>query len=104
MTLAADLEDERAAVLKLAAGGFRDMTRIAAGQPSIWPGICDDNAAAIVETLDRLIEALAGMRRRVAERDHRRAARGARPGRRPHAGRSPNVPREPTGRRRCAFR
>jgi prephenate dehydrogenase len=71
MTLAADLEDERAAVLKLAAGGFRDMTRIAAGQPSIWPGICDDNAEAIVETLDRLIEALTGMRRRVADRDHR---------------------------------
>ena len=71
MTLAADREDEHAAVLKLAAGGFRDMTRIAAGQPSIWPGICDDNAEAIVETLDRLIESLAGMRRRVAERDHR---------------------------------
>ena len=70
MTLAADLEDERAAVLKLAAGGFRDMTRIAAGQPSIWPGICDDNAEAIVETLDQLIDALGGMRRRVAERDH----------------------------------
>jgi prephenate dehydrogenase len=70
MTLAADLENERAAVLKLAAGGFRDMTRIAAGQPTIWPGICDDNAEAIVETLDQLIDALAGMRRRVAERDH----------------------------------
>ncbi len=70
MTLAADREAEHAALLKLAAGGFRDMTRIAAGQPSIWPGICDDNAAAIVETLDSLIEALGGMRRRVAERDH----------------------------------
>jgi prephenate dehydrogenase len=46
------------------------MTRIAAGQPTIWPGICDDNAAAIVQTLDLLIAALGDMRRRVAERDH----------------------------------
>jgi prephenate dehydrogenase len=46
------------------------MTRIAAGQPSIWPDICDDNAEAIVATLDLLIDALAAMRRRVAEHDH----------------------------------
>ena len=68
--LAADLGEEHGALLQLAAGGFRDMTRIAAGQPSIWPGICDDNADAIVATLDLLIESLGTMRRRVAERDH----------------------------------
>jgi prephenate dehydrogenase len=70
MDLAAGLGEEHAALLQLAAGGFRDMTRIAAGQPSIWPDICDDNADAIVETLDLLIEDLAAMRRRVAEHDH----------------------------------
>jgi prephenate dehydrogenase len=70
MALASDLGEEHGALMQLAAGGFRDMTRIAAGQPTIWPGICDDNAAAIVATLDLLIEALAGMRRRVAEHDH----------------------------------
>jgi prephenate dehydrogenase len=70
MALAADVGEEHGALLQLAAGGFRDMTRIAAGQPSIWPGICDDNAAAIVETLDLLIDALGAMRRRVADRDH----------------------------------
>ena len=37
-----------AALLRLAAGGFRDMTRVAAGHPGIWPDICADNAAAIV--------------------------------------------------------
>jgi prephenate dehydrogenase len=46
------------------------MTRIAAGQPSIWPDICDDNAKAIVDTLDRLIDALGAMRQRVADHDH----------------------------------
>jgi prephenate dehydrogenase len=70
MNLAAGLGEEHAALLQLAAGGFRDMTRIAAGQPSIWPDICEDNAEAIVETLDLLIDALGTMRRRVADHDH----------------------------------
>ena len=71
MDLASGLGEEHASLLQLAAGGFRDMTRIAAGQPSIWPDICDDNAEAIVTTLDLLIEALAAMRQRVADHDHR---------------------------------
>jgi prephenate dehydrogenase len=70
MDLAAGLGEEHAALLQLAAGGFRDMTRVAAGQPSIWPDICEDNATAIVETLDLLIEALRTMRTRVADHDH----------------------------------
>jgi prephenate dehydrogenase len=70
MDLAAGMGEEHAALLQLAAGGFRDMTRIAAGQPAIWPDICDANAEAIVSTLDLLIDALGAMRRRVAEHDH----------------------------------
>jgi prephenate dehydrogenase len=70
MDLAAGLGEEHAALLQLAAGGFRDMTRIAAGQPSMWPDICEDNAEAIVKTLDLLIESLGAMRERVAARDH----------------------------------
>lgn len=69
MDLASSLGEEHAALLQLAAGGFRDMTRIAAGHPSIWPDICDDNAEAIVDTFDLLIDSLATMRRRVAEHD-----------------------------------
>ncbi len=69
MDLAAGLGEEHAALLQLAAGGFRDMTRVAAGQPSIWPDICDDNSDAIVATLDLLLDALVAMRRRVAEGD-----------------------------------
>ena len=38
------------------------MTRIAAGDPGIWPDICAENRAAIVEMLDRLIAGLADMR------------------------------------------
>jgi prephenate dehydrogenase len=69
MDMASSLGAEHAALLQLAAGGFRDMTRIAAGQPAIWPDICDDNAEAIVATLGLLIDSLSAMRRRVAEHD-----------------------------------
>jgi prephenate dehydrogenase len=62
MHLADERAEEHRALLRLAAGGFRDMTRVAAGHPGIWPDICDENRTAIVEVLDRLIEALTEMR------------------------------------------
>ena len=45
MGLAADRAEEHAALLRLAAGGFRDMTRIASGHPDIWLDICAENRA-----------------------------------------------------------
>ncbi len=69
MRLAAEGAEEHAALLRLAAGGFRDMTRVAAGHPGIWPDICADNAAAIVAGLDRLVTALGGVRDAVASGD-----------------------------------
>ena len=62
MGLAADVSAEHATLLRLAAGGFRDMTRIAAGHPGIWPDICADNRDAILVTLDSLLAALSKMR------------------------------------------
>lgn len=38
--------------LTLAAGGFRDTTRIAAGSPSIWRDICTTNREAILQVLE----------------------------------------------------
>ncbi len=69
MTLAADGAAEHGTLLRLAAGGFRDMTRIAAGHPGIWPDICADNRDAIVGVLDRLIETLGGLRKIVEGAD-----------------------------------
>ncbi len=69
MALAADGAVEHAALLRLAAGGFRDMTRVAAGSPAIWPDICAENRDAIVGSLDRLLTALAAMRQLVASGD-----------------------------------
>ena len=62
MVQAAQGAEEHAALLRLAAGGFRDMTRVAAGAPGIWPDICAENREAIVKALDELVAALSTMR------------------------------------------
>ena len=69
MTLADERASEHAALLRLAAGGFRDMTRIASGHPAIWPDICAQNRAAILDALDGLVAGLGRVRDLVAEDD-----------------------------------
>jgi len=92
MNVADRAAEEHGALLRLAAGGFRDMTRIAAGQPGIWPDVCAENAPAIVAALDTLLADLSGMRDRVAtadkvgllaELEHAAAARRSLPARVP---------------------
>lgn len=51
MGLAAEHAD-RPVLSRLAAGGFRDMTRIAASHPAIWPDICVANREAILRALN----------------------------------------------------
>jgi prephenate dehydrogenase len=72
MTLAAAGAEEHTTLLRLAAGGFRDMTRIAAGHPGIWPDICAENRDAIVAVLDGLLDTLGGVRDVVAGADRDR--------------------------------
>jgi prephenate dehydrogenase len=62
MGLASDRAEEHAALLRLAAGGFRDMTRIASGHPAMWLDICAENRDAILSALDGLIDGLTRMR------------------------------------------
>jgi prephenate dehydrogenase len=69
MRLADDRSTEHRALLRLAAGGFRDMTRIASGHPGIWPDICAENRTAIVDVLDGLLASLGEVRDIVADAD-----------------------------------
>jgi prephenate dehydrogenase len=62
MGLASERAEEHAALLRLAAGGFRDMTRVASGRPAIWLDICAENRTAIVGVLDQLIAGLSDVR------------------------------------------
>lgn len=69
MRLADDMSEEHLALLRLAAGGFRDMTRIASGRPGIWLDICEQNRDAIIRGLDSLINGLSDMRAVVVSGD-----------------------------------
>lgn len=69
MGLADDRSEEHRGLLRLAAGGFRDMTRIAAGHPGIWPDICAENRQAIVAEMGQLIDNLEQVRDVVARGD-----------------------------------
>lgn len=48
--------------LRMAAGGFRDLTRIASSPYGMWRDICRTNAGPIREMIDRFIETLQGIR------------------------------------------
>ena len=89
MDVAATTGEEHAILLRLAAGGFRDMTRIAAGHPGIWPDICVANRDAIVAALDDYLRALAVVRGLVAAGDGDALLAGARAGPRPPAATCP---------------
>jgi prephenate dehydrogenase len=62
MDVASRHGEEHATLLRLAAGGFRDMTRIAASAPGIWSDICAANGDAIVRALDDYLAALQQVR------------------------------------------
>lgn len=53
----------------LAAGGFRDMTRLAAGNPEMYRDICLTNTEAITRWLNAYIKTLSDLRNRIAAHD-----------------------------------
>lgn len=69
MTVADARATEQVALLRLAAGGFRDMTRIASGSSRMWIDICHENSQAILRGLDDLRGCLDTVRSLVVEKD-----------------------------------
>jgi cyclohexadieny/prephenate dehydrogenase len=67
---AADLETgTRSEVIKFSAGGFRDFTRIAASDPTMWRDVFLNNKEAVLEMLGRFNEDLAGLTRAIRNSD-----------------------------------
>lgn len=63
---AADLEEvTRSEVVKYSAGGFRDFTRIAASDPTMWRDVFLNNKGAVLEMLGRFVEDLTALQRAI---------------------------------------
>ena len=69
MGLAAAEEAGEPEILLLAAGGFRDLTRLAASSPHLWSDILLANGGAIVRAIDLYIEGLTRLRTLIGEQD-----------------------------------
>lgn len=67
---ASDLEEvTRSEVIKYSAGGFRDFTRIAASDPTMWRDVFLTNREAVLEMLGRFTEDLTALQRAIRRGD-----------------------------------
>jgi cyclohexadieny/prephenate dehydrogenase len=67
---AADLEEvTQSEVIKFSAGGFRDFTRIAASDPTMWRDVFLNNKEAVLEMLGRFNEDLTALQRMIRRDD-----------------------------------
>lgn len=67
---AADLEEvTQSEVIKYSAGGFRDFTRIAASDPTMWRDVFLNNKDAVLEMLGRFNEDLTALQRMIRRGD-----------------------------------
>ncbi len=61
--------DESEDVFRFAAGGFRDFTRIASSDPTMWHDICISNRQALLTVLERFLADLTVLKDAVSDND-----------------------------------
>jgi len=67
---ATDLEDDiKSEVIKFSATGFRDFTRIAASDPTMWRDVFLHNKDAVLEMLQRFTEDLTALQKAIRKQD-----------------------------------
>ena len=62
-------DDESETMKTIAAGGFRDVTRIAASSPDMWEAICLSNREKILESMDSFLQYFGKLRGYVEKSD-----------------------------------
>lgn len=67
---ATDLEDDiKSEVIKFSASGFRDFTRIASSDPTMWRDVFLNNKEAVLEVLQRFTEDLTALQKAIRKKD-----------------------------------
>jgi prephenate dehydrogenase len=61
------LDDEDHLMHLLAAGGFKDLTRIASSSPKVWENICLSNSINIVNVIDYFIDNMTAIKKAISQ-------------------------------------
>ncbi len=69
VNLIKEIDDENETMKTIAAGGFKDITRIASSSPVMWENICMSNRAQILKLLDLYTDKLTELRRDIEAAD-----------------------------------
>ena len=63
-------QDEQSEIFKFAAGGFKDFTRIASSDPTMWADICSANRSQLIPLIRQLINELDQMESALSEKNY----------------------------------
>lgn len=69
VNLVKDSDTEKHTMKTIAAGGFKDITRIASSSPEMWEQICSTNKDNIITVLSRYIDSLTSIRTSLMEQE-----------------------------------
>ncbi len=70
VNLVRDSDDPNGTMKQVAAGGFKDITRIASSSPEMWEQICVTNQEPIARILERYIQSLSGILEDIRSASH----------------------------------
>ena len=62
VNLVKDIDDENETMKTIAAGGFKDITRIASSSPVMWESICKTNQDPLIRLMDKYIASLENLK------------------------------------------
>lgn len=67
VNLVKDIDDEKETMKTIAAGGFKDITRIASSSPIMWESICMTNKQSLLKLMDLYMDSLQTLRKDISE-------------------------------------